>query len=669
MLATGLNGPPTAAAATEPGTAQHRDTARVLAEKPYMGWSSWSLSATNYPGVNPDGPMSWMSERHILEQADVMASKLKKHGYEYINIDAGWTDRYDDYGRPAANPKTFPHGLGHLGAEINAKGLKMGAYLAVGLEPKAYADGKTPILGAEGCTTKDLVYPDLRTTNGWDSAYKIDYSNRCSQAYIDSVAQLLADQGVDFLKLDGVGPGSFKGGENYDNRADVKAWRTALDRTGRPIEFTLSWSLSHRYADTWKRYSNGYRIDTDVECYCDTLVTWDNSVKQRWHDVVQWIDDAGPGHWNNLDSVNVGNGQMDGLTKAERQSYMTLWAIEAAPLYIGDDLTKLDPYGLSLLTNDEVIAINQAGRPAKPVGQSSEQQTWYARNADGSYTVALFNLANAPASANADFRDLGISGAAQVRDVWSGTELGRLDGEFSAALPAHGSRLLRVTPRPDRAPTLPTGLHGTGSTPTSVSLDWDAVHPARGTTIDHYEIRDAGREVASVRSTSATITGLAAASGHTFTVVAVDSRGRASAPSAPVPVTTPGPAGPVTYEAEAGGNTLEGGASAGDCSGCSGGRKVGNLGSAGVLTFDGITAPRDGTYLVTVGYVDADSSRLGVVTVNGRKPFQLPFAGTGDNDWNTAQTVTVPVELKAGANTVRIANPTGYVADIDRITV
>ena len=100
-------------------------------------------------------------------------------------------------------------------------------------------------------------------------------------------------------------------------------------------------------------------------------MTWNNSVKGRWNDVVQWIDDAGPGYWNNLDALNVGVGAMDGITDAERQSYATLWAIESAPLYSGDDLTKLDAYGLSLLTNDEVIAVNQAGNPAKPVDQNS----------------------------------------------------------------------------------------------------------------------------------------------------------------------------------------------------------------------------------------------------------------------------------------------------------
>ena len=133
----------------------------------------------------------------------------------------------------------------------------------------------------------------------------------------------------------------------------------------------ISWSLDHDFVSTWQQYSNGARIDTDVECYCNSLVTWNNSLKQRFTDVVPWISNARPGYWNNLDSLDVGVGSMDGLSNDERQTYMTLWAIEAAPLYSGDDLTKLDSYGLSLLTNKDVIAIDQAGNAAKPVAQSS----------------------------------------------------------------------------------------------------------------------------------------------------------------------------------------------------------------------------------------------------------------------------------------------------------
>jgi hypothetical protein len=421
-----------------------------LAAKPYMGWSSWSLQSTSYPGVNTQGSYSWLDESNVLKQTDVVASKLKSHGYQYINIDAGWwmdwnwTPGYDAYGRQTPNAQRFPHGIAYVADYVHRKGLKFGTYLPVGLEKPAYGNGTTPIYGAPQCHTSDIVYPDLRTTNGWDSSYKINFGNPCAQKYIDSLANELASWGVDFLKLDGVGPGSFKSGPNYDNTADVAAFSKALKATGRPIQFMLSWSLNHDNIATWKQYSNGWRIDTDVECYCNTLVTWDNSVKQRFDDVVNWIGDAGPGGWNNLDSLDVGVGSMDGLTDAERQSYATFWAIEAAPLYTGDDLTKLDPYGLSLLTNDEVIAIDQQGRPAKPVVAHAPQQVWWVRNNDGSYTVALFNLTNAPAQVTASWSDLGFTGRANVQDVWSHQDLGNVTDSFSAALPAHGSKLLRV---------------------------------------------------------------------------------------------------------------------------------------------------------------------------------------------------------------------------------
>ncbi|MFI9756815.1 alpha-galactosidase D [Streptomyces sp. NPDC051963] len=452
-------------ATTAPGAGAEttaEPAAPAVAAKPYMGWTSWTMQSSKYPGLNPKGDYSYLSEANVLKQTDAMASKLKKYGYEYVNIDAGWwmdwswKQQYDEYGRQKADPVRFPSGMKAVADRIHAKGLKAGIYLPVGLEKGAYDDGKTPIWNAEGCTTADLVYDDLRTTNGWDSAYKIDFSNPCGQKYIDSQAQLFADWGYDFLKLDGVGPGSFKSGDNYNNVADVAAWQKAIATAGRPIHLELSWSLDYGHVEDWKKYSNGWRIDTDVECYCNTLVSWESSVDDRWDDAPAWTDHAGPGGWNDLDSVNVGNGEMDGLTKAERQSYATLWAIARSPFFTGDDLTKLDSYGLSLLTNREVLAINQGSAPpAEPVTASDPQQVWAAKNPDGTYTVALFNLSDAPASVTANWSTLGFKGKASVRDLWNKESLGSYSDKITQALPAHGSRLFTVTPRG-------TGLEWTG---------------------------------------------------------------------------------------------------------------------------------------------------------------------------------------------------------------
>lgn len=319
-------------------TAHAADTpAPSLAAKPYMGWSSWSMQSSKYPGLNPDGDYSYLTEANVLKQTDAMAAKLKKYGYEYVNIDAGWwmdkawKSGFDQYGRQKPDPIRFPHGMKAVADRVHAKGLKAGIYLPAGLEKGAYGDGKTPIWNADGCTTADIVYDDLRTTNGWDSAYKLDFSKPCTDKYIDSQAELIAQWGYDFLKLDGVGPGSGKSGDQYDNVADVAAWNRAIAGTGRTVHLELSWSLDIGHAADWKKYSQGWRIDTDVECYCNTLVSWENSVDDRWDDTPAWTRHAGPGGWNDLDSLDVGNGQMDGLTKAERQSYATLWAIAKSP--------------------------------------------------------------------------------------------------------------------------------------------------------------------------------------------------------------------------------------------------------------------------------------------------------------------------------------------------
>ncbi|MFF3260190.1 alpha-galactosidase D [Streptomyces sp. NPDC002932] len=569
--------PATAAAAQAPAAAHGP------AQKPFMGWSSWSMQTSSYPGLNPTGQYSYLTEANVLKQADAMATKLKKYGYEYVNIDAGWwrdqdwTPEFDGYGRQQADPVRFPRGMKPVADDLHRKGLKAGIYLPVGLEKEGYGGGSLPIRNAPGCTTGDIVHSDLRTTNGWDSSYKIDFSRPCAQKYVDSQAQLIADWGYDFLKLDGVGPGSFKSGDNYDNRADVAAWKKAIERAGRPVHLEISWSLDVDYADSWKENSDGWRVDTDVECYCETLVTWDSSVKARWRDTPAWTRHAGPGGWNDLDAIDVGNGEMDGLTKAERQSYMTLWSIAKSPLYSGDDLTELDAYGVSLLTNREVLRVNQQpGAPAHPVTTAGDEQVWAARNPDGSYTVALFNLGSSPAPVTARWSALGFEGKASVRDLWNKENLGQHKDSVTETLPAHGSRLFTVTP------------HGSG-----------------------------------LRTTA--------------------------------------------YEAESPANTLSGNASVSDCDACSGGRKVGNLYEGGSVRFGNVEAARAGTYYVNVSYTSGDERSV-EISANGKPATKRVFPSSGG--WGAAETISVPVTLRAGRNTLTFdSGASGYSPDIDRIDV
>jgi len=346
----------------------------------------------------------------------------------------------DDYGLLIPDEKRFPGGMKPTFDHIRANGQKPGIYLNPGV-PKAAVDQNKPIRGTS-CRARDIAAQPLTDGNVFRNTYKIDYSHPCAQAFIESQADQISGWGARFLKMDAVSPGS-SDTSGIDNRPDIEAWSKAL--RGRDIWLTLSWAVDVRYAQDWKRWAQGWRIDTDVECYCETLVTWTNSVDDRFTDVLPWIQHAGPGGWMDLDSVNVGNGAMDGLTDAERQTYMTFWAIEASPIYVGDDMTKLDDYGIQLLTNREVLAIQQRGNPARPVSTATQQQVWYAKHRGGSYTVALFNLGDAPADVTVNWDDLGIRGSAH--DVWAGKDLGRVSGSYTAKLDRHGSALLTVRPR------------------------------------------------------------------------------------------------------------------------------------------------------------------------------------------------------------------------------
>jgi hypothetical protein len=362
-------------------------------------------------------------------------------------VDAGWSDHLDGYGRDAWDTTKFPNGIGPVARYVHKLGLKFGIYLVPGI-PKEAVAANLPIYGTPYHAADIADTSTLGNTHG--DAWRIDYTRPGAREYIQSYADLLASWGVDYLKMDFVGPG---GGLNpADNTADIQQWRTALDRTHRGINLELSNSLSFDAAPVWQRYSNGWRIEGDIECYksCPGFLTnWASRAVKRWTDAPKWVPFAGPGHWNDMDSVEIGNGDIDGLTPDERVSVMTLWALQASPLLLGTDLTKLDPFDLGLITNREVIAVDQSGRPGHPVSQGTPQQVWFSADGSGTYTVALFNLADTPATVAANFSDLGIAPdrAAGVRDLWSHTELGVVTTAFSATVPAHGARLLQVRVR------------------------------------------------------------------------------------------------------------------------------------------------------------------------------------------------------------------------------
>lgn len=413
----------------------------AIGDKPYLGWSSWSLQATKYPGYAGQG---WLSAQHIKEQSDAMAAKLQAHGYRYINMDSGWRGGWDEFGRPTANPERFPGGIKEVADYVHAKGQKLGIYYVPGIDDDLLA--LNPPIQNTRFHISDIVFSPRCRANGWGGGNAIDFSKTGAQEYVQSVTNQFAAWSIDFLKFDGVTPGSDQRDPTIDGRPDVVAWSRALKKTGRPIWLTLSWNLELSENDFWRRHSNAIRTGSDVESYDDKLTHWPQITWRFGAARRSWML-AGRGRgWNDLDSILVGNGEMSGLTPDERRSAMTLWAIHCSPLYSGDDLTKLDSLGLELLTNDEVIAIQQAGLVASPVTSDLQKQVWAIKNSDSSRTVALFNLSDESQTLTMTWKELGLRGSCTVRDLWNHQNVTVSNKQFSVPLKPHACRLIHLTP-------------------------------------------------------------------------------------------------------------------------------------------------------------------------------------------------------------------------------
>jgi hypothetical protein len=402
---------------------------------PPLGWSSWSSTWVN-------GGQK-MNANYIKAQADVMADKLKSFGFIYINLDDGWSKGFDEHGRLQPNLQKFPDGISALADYVHGKGLKLGIYMTPGLRVTARQANGT-VAGTD-IHLQDIA--DIKvsgnTENKGGKAYHIDYTKPGAKEYIQSYVDMLASWGVDYIKMDFVGPGG--GNVRADTRDDIKQWHEAIQKNGRPMWVELSNSLKIDNIETWKAYSNGWRIENDVESYGKDghLTRW-AKVVLRFKDAPKWASFAGPGNWNDLDSLEIGNGDGDGLKPDERKSVISLWAISCSPLILGSDLTKLDDGDLALLTNPEVLAVDQAGHVATPLSPTEKQQVWRVKNPDGSLTVALFNLGEAEAKVAVSWSDLGLTGGASVRDLWQRKDLGKFDTGYNATLEAHACQLLRV---------------------------------------------------------------------------------------------------------------------------------------------------------------------------------------------------------------------------------
>jgi alpha-galactosidase len=404
---------------------------------PLMGWSSWSFLRS--------GPTA----AKIDAQADAMKSSgLSAHGFSYINLDDFWMacnsngPEVDSNGRWIANPTTFPAGIAAVASHVHSDGLKFGLYVTPGIPENAVL-ANTPIAGTSD-TADQIANTSVTEANyNCQHMYGINYSAPGAQAYINSWADEFASWGVDYVKIDGVGAGDIP---------DVQAWSTALQQSGRPIALELSNGLAIADATTWSSLANGWRTTGDIECYgCESggssypLTDWAN-VSSRFSAAASWQPYGGPGGWNDYDSIEIGNGANDGLTVAQRQTQMSLWSLASAPLILGTDLTSLDATDLGMLENNRVIGVDQDGIPAGRVISSGNEQVFDKRQQNGTWDIGVFNTdATASHTFSVPLAQLGLSGSANVADLWTGSALGTVTGTYTATVPAGGVSLISAT--------------------------------------------------------------------------------------------------------------------------------------------------------------------------------------------------------------------------------
>jgi len=456
-----------------------------VGQTPAMGWSSWSFIRQDPTAAK------------IEAQARALKSSgLAGVGYQYVNVDDFWYGcpgsqgpDVDQYGRWAIDTSKFPaqgseSGIKVVADYVHKLGLKFGLYVTPGISKQAVA-ANTPIEGTS-YTADQIAEPSVSENNyNCGGMVGIDYSKPGAQQFIDSWADEFASWGVDYVKIDGVG--------SFDI-PDVQAWSNGLRQTGRPIHLELSNNLNINDAATWKQYANGWRTGGDVECYCGTngssypLTDWSN-VSARFDQVAAWQPYGGPGAFNDYDSIEVGNGSNDGLTYAERQTQLSLWALAASPLLLGTDLTNLDRTDLALLKNRSVIAVDQDSIDAARLTDNTTSQVFAKTEKQGDVVAGLFNTGSTPQVLTTSATALKAQSASdyKVTDLWTGKTT-ETTGTISAEVPSHGVALIRVTPEKQTAAappaatldlTGPASLTGGQPSTQTVTFTDNGARPAR----------------------------------------------------------------------------------------------------------------------------------------------------------------------------------------------
>jgi len=372
-----------------------------LAKTPPMGWNSWNKFQCN------------VSEKLIMETADAMVSSgMKEAGYDYIVIDDCWQIGRDEEGNIIPDPERFPNGMKAVGDYIHSKGLKFGLYTDAGLKT---CEGRPASRGYE--------FQDFRQYAEW---------------------------GVDYTKVD------WCYAENQNALASFSLIRDAIKASGRPMVLSIcEWGFSKPWL--WgEGVGHLWRTTLDIEdCWdCSTIYVDNGKEMENFLGFTKILDlqvgleiYAGPGHWNDPDMLQVGN---EKLTYEENKAHFSLWCILAAPLMSGNDLRNMSPEITAILTNKEVIAIDQdpLGKQGVKIRDDGDFEVWSKQLSDGSRAVVLFNRSESSTNMTVNWNEIGYPNhlKADVRDLWKKKDMGSYSGKYSAEVPVHGVVVIKIQP-------------------------------------------------------------------------------------------------------------------------------------------------------------------------------------------------------------------------------
>ena len=323
-------------------------------------------------------------------------------------------------------------------------GMKFGIYVTPGISSQAVRRN-TSIEGTP-YTAGQIANASVKESNyNCKGMVRIDYRKPGAQEFIDSWVKMLSAWGIDYIKIDGI---------KNSNAPDVEAWSKAIRKNGRPIVLDVTQgSFTAALTPTLMKYADQWEFAPDIECYrCEKgsssypLTSW-KDVSNRFNFVADWQRYSGSGRFNDYDSIEIGNGSNDGLTPVERQTQLSLWALAAAPLILGVDLTNLDQEDLQkYLKNAAILAVDQDSIAAKRVVNKGGQQVFAKMETNGDAIVGLFNAGETEKRISIQASAVGLSenkSGYATDNLWTG-ETRKISGNIDAVVPPHGVALYRV---------------------------------------------------------------------------------------------------------------------------------------------------------------------------------------------------------------------------------